>query len=250
MIVRDASGRQQLVTASGQARVSVGNSDVDGVVVTVGSGVEVPGHLRLDGQAGATTTTLDRLNVQLTPSSGGAIGTNVQPPQTSRTNTDGSFTIQNVLPGEYRIGVAPLPAGFYIKDARIGGHDLLSEPLNISASFSGSLEVVVSAGASQLEGTVTGEDLQPVAGIQAVLIPDQHRDRVDLYKIALSDQNGRFHMQGIAPGNYKVFAWRGIDQFAWFDPDLMKRYEQKGQPVIVREASRETVQVKIIPAEQ
>ena len=109
---------------------------------------------------------------------------------------------------------------------------------------------MVSAGASQLEGTVTGEDLQPVAGIQAVLIPDQHRDRVDLYKIALSDQNGRFHMQGIAPGNYKVFAWRGIDQFAWFDPDLMKRYEQKGQPVIVREASRETVQVKIIPAEQ
>ena len=251
VIVRDASGRQQLVTASGQARVSVGNSDVDGVVVTVGSGVEVPGHLRLDGQAGGTAQTLDRWNVQLTPSSGGAIGTtNVQPPQTSRTNTDGSFTIQNVLPGEYRIGVAPLPAGFYIKDARIGGHDLLSEPLNISASFSGSLEVVVSAGASQLDGTVTGEDLQPVAGIQAVLIPDQHRDRVDLYKIALSDQNGRFHMQGIAPGNYKVFAWRGIDQFAWFDPDLMKRYEQKGQPVIVREASRETVQVKIIPAEQ
>ena len=249
VIVASLGGRQ-LVTATGRARVSVGNSDVDGVVVTLGSAVDVPGHLRLDGQAGATAPTLDRLNVQLTPFSGGTIGTDVQPPQPSRPNTDGSFTIQNVLPGEYRIGVASLPAGFYIKDARIGGHDLFSEPLNVSASFSGSLEVVVSAGASQLDGTVTGEDLQPVAGIQAVLIPDQHRDRVDLYKTALSDQNGRFRMQGIVPGNYKVFAWRGIDQFAWFDADLMKRYEQKGQPVVIREASRETVQVKIIPAEQ
>jgi hypothetical protein len=249
VIFTDASGRRQLVTATGRAPVSVGNSDVDGVVVTVGSGVEVSGQLRLDGQTGATVTTLDRLNVQLTPISGGAIGTDIQAPQPSRANIDGSFAIQNVLPGEYRIGVAPLAPGFYIKEARIGQNDLLSEPLNVSASFSGSLEVVIRANAGQLDGTVVGEDLQPLAGIQAVLIPDEHRERVDLYKTALSDQNGRFHMQGIVPGNYRIFAWQSIDQFRWFDPDVVKRYEQKGQPVLVREASRETVQAKIIPDE-
>jgi hypothetical protein len=50
------------------------------------------------------------------------------------------------------------------------------------------------------------------------LIPDRNRDRRDVYKIVVSDQNGHFNMLGVAPGDYKLFAWEDIEPFSYNDP--------------------------------
>jgi len=48
----------------------------------------------------------------------------------------------------------------------------------------------------------------------------------------------------------KIFAWEDLDQFAYFDPDILRRYEAQGKMVTVSESSKLTVQVKVIPAGQ
>jgi hypothetical protein len=83
-----------------------------------------------------------------------------------------------------------------------------------------------------------------------VLIPDQHRDRVDLYKTAVTDPSGRFTIRGITPGEYKIFAWEALEQFAYFDPDLLRKYETQGKAVQISESDKETADVKLIPAAQ
>ena len=88
----------------------------------------------------------------------------------------------------------------------------------------------------------------PESGIQAVLIPDRFRDRFDLYKTAVTDENGQFTMRGITPGDYRLFAWEGIEQFAYFDLDFVRQFEQKSQPVRIPESSKVNINVKIIPA--
>ena len=87
-----------------------------------------------------------------------------------------------------------------------------------------------------------------VRGNQVVLIPDQGRDRSELYKTSVSDQNGRFTFRGIAPGGYRVYAWEVIKANAWYDRDLLSQYEALGKPVRIQESSKETVDLKIIPA--
>jgi hypothetical protein len=156
-----------------------------------------------------------------------------------------------VLPGEYRVQVAGLQADFYIKEVRFGSQDVLNTPLNFSgAGVPATLDVVVSTRISRIEGTITDDKSQAVRGVQAVLLPDQHRDRPDLFRNVTTDQNGRFLMEGVAPGDYKVFAWEALEQFAYYDPDFVRRYEQRGHPVNVSEASSQTVQVRLIPAGQ
>jgi hypothetical protein len=87
-----------------------------------------------------------------------------------------------------------------------------------------------------------------VSGIQVVLIPDRQRDRTDLYKRGTSDQNGRFVMHTISPGDYKLFAWEDTDPFAYRDSDFMRKYEDLGTRVQVSEFSKLSVEAKIIPA--
>src|SRR5207237_5838544 len=126
----------------------------------------------------------------------------------------GMFTLDSVLPGEYRVQVAGLQADFYVKEVRFGAQDVLNKPLNLSPSGAGTLDIVVSTRVSRIGGTITDERSQPVPGVQALLVPDQYRDRPDLFRNVTTDSNGRFLMEGVAPGDYKVFAWETMEQFA------------------------------------
>jgi hypothetical protein len=39
-------------------------------------------------------------------------------------------------------------------------------------------------------------------------------------KLTYSDLNGRFQLNGIAPGMYRVFTWENVDKGAWQIPTL------------------------------
>jgi len=69
-----------------------------------------------------------------------------------------------------------------------------------------------------------------------------------VYKIAQTDQNGHFVLIGIAPGDYKLFAWEDIEPYSYFDPDVLKQFEDKGKPVHVVDSTKDTVELTLIPA--
>ena len=143
--------------------------------------------------------------------------------------------------------LSQLPPDLYVKEGRFNQADVLNKPLQFSGSASSPLEIVLSARAGQLEGTVTDDNRQPVVDTSVVLIPDQNRDRVDLYKSSVSDQNGLFIIRGITPGEYKVFAWEALEPFAYFDADVLRRFEMQGKSVRIAESDRLTTDIRLIP---
>jgi Carboxypeptidase regulatory-like domain len=232
----------------GTASVTVSNSDVENVALTIMSGVTIPGRLVLEAEPLTKLATLDRMRVQLSFTDGVTPLGRPQP-QAQPINADGTFRVDNVMPDQYRVNVAFLPPDVYVKEIRFDQEDVLNKPLLFSGSVSTPIDVVLSAKAGELQGTITN-DKQALPGIQAVLVPDQHRDRIDLFKTAITDQTGRFTIRGIPPGDYKVFAWEAIEQFAYFDPELLRRFEAQGKPVRVLESDKQTIEVKVIPGTQ
>jgi hypothetical protein len=165
---------------------------------------------------------------------------------------DGTFRMNNIPPGDYRLEVTTgifrrLGGQGYIKEARFEGSDVLGSPLRFSGS--GSLDIVIAMGGGKLDGVVTDARSQPVAGAQVVLVPDRARFRSDLYHTIRTDRSGRFSLAPVAPGDYKVFAWESIEEFSWFDPDVLTRYESRSRTAHVAETSNETIDVRIIPTE-
>ena len=231
------------------ASVTVSGSDIENVVLTIVPSISLPGRFSLDGPDLSTLTALDRVRVQLRPSVDGIPSTSflTSQPQPQAVNTDGTFKVDNVSPGEYRVSVSALPPGYYVKEARLDQTDVLDQPMRFSGTVSGPLDVVVSANGGQIEGTVVNDKQKTMPGIQAVLIPARGINRIDLYKTTATDDNGRFTMRGITPGDYKIFAWEALEQNAWFDSDLLRQFEQRGKFMQIAEGAKEVVEVKVIP---
>jgi len=183
-------------------------------------------------------------------------------------NADGTFRLSNITPGDYRIEISGFPVNVssggvatgtqfvatlqgngYLKEARLDGADVLSSPLHFSGTTSTGLDILVGLGGGQINGTVTDVRSQPVPGTRVVIVPDRARHRADLYRTSMTDANGRFSMSSVPPGDYKVFAWETIDEYAWFDPDFLGRFEAAGRAVRVVESAAQAVEVRIIPAE-
>jgi hypothetical protein len=169
-----------------------------------------------------------------------------QNPSATSDNT-GKFRLAAEREGSYRVRVSGLPQGFYVKEARLNETDVLSDGSRFSAS--GTLSIVISEGAAQVDGHVINEQNKAVAGIEAVLIPDDHRNRAELFKRAVTDEQGQFSFTSVAPGNYRVFSWENIEPNSWFDESVVKKFEEKGKRVRAGESSHVTIEVRQIPEE-
>jgi hypothetical protein len=198
--------------------------------------------------------TLERLRILLQPLRRMGNRSGFIPASASLTAGDGNFKLTNVSPGDYRLIInAPFrpnaaggaPVSIYIKEARFEGADALNSPIRVAGLVAGSLDIVVGVGGGQVSGIVADERAAPVPVTQVVLIPDR-RDRTDLYKTVVSDDNGRFVFNGVPPGEYKVFSWDAVEANGWFDPDFMERHESKGRAAHVTDQATENVDVKII----
>jgi beta-lactamase regulating signal transducer with metallopeptidase domain/5-hydroxyisourate hydrolase-like protein (transthyretin family) len=233
------------VMASGSTPITVTNADVSGVVVNIIPTLTIKGKLSMDGssQAGDLTS----LRVQLRPSTNAVITSDTLLPRITPVAADGTFTLNGVTPGEYQFAMSPVPVNYYVKELRFGGTGALNTPINIPPGASETLEVVLSSQVAQVEGTVSDDKGQPAQGVQVVLVPEAHRDRSELFRAVTTGPNGQFTIRGVAPGDYKVFAWESIEAYAYFDPELLKRDEAKGQRIKIQDSDKAAVTVKMIP---
>jgi hypothetical protein len=111
------------------------------------------------------------------------------------------------------------------------------------------LDILVSANTGMLDGFVVDERQNPSANTQVVLVPDPtKRHRPDLYRTINTDESGKFRVEGVPPGDYKVFAWEDVETGAWQDPDFLLRYEDTGRTVRIPESGQSTVELRVIPA--
>ena len=256
-----------VLQASGLLPVNVVSSDVDGLMIPVVSAGTIPGHVRVEGQSPAQLA-IDRLVVRLIPvganaqtSLSGTMATMLNQNLPTVVGVDGRFQIQNAFPGEYRIEFAGFPVGpgpqyvgsmlvanAYIKDARLDGIDALNAPIRFSGSINSGLEITLAFGRGRVETTVMDVQSQPVRTARVVAVPVV-RFRTDLYRALSTDEDGRSGFN-IPPGDYKFFAWESVEEFGWFDPDLLARSEVRGTSVHVSESTTQTVNVQISPADR
>ena len=105
---------------------------------------------------------------------------------------------------------------------------------------------MLGADAGQIEGVVTNDKSEPCDSVTVTLIPaGAHRSR-PFYKFPTTDTSGKFTINGIAPGTYKLLAWDNVDNNAvMYDPDFLRPYEAAAQTVEVLPAGKQTLDLKL-----
>ena len=224
---------------SGRQAVEAGSSDVDGVELLLGPGSEVKGLVRIEGKADFSVT---GLQVQLNPREQTQMSA-----QPATVQADGSFTLEHVADGPYLVSLCCPPPNSYLKAARWGTEDALSDGLNLNqAQASGSLELVLSPAGAQIEGVVLNDE-KPANSAVVVLVPDANRrSQMGQYPVTGISPEGRFTFTSIPPGEYTLFAWDKADNGAYMDPEFLHPYEKSGRAVHAEEGSKLSVQLELI----
>jgi len=244
----NAVARQDGQQFSTRLRIEVGDAGLENLSIPLKAGVAVPGKIFLDGVP-PNGFLMNRLRVNLVPTEEGPMGgANVGNNQVAE---DGSFTLQNVSPMEYRVRVNGLPSGAYVNAGRIGSEDALNAPFYISGDQQVTLQLQIGFSAGRVQGTVTDGRNSPYQGAMATLIPDEpRRQRLELYFSTSTDQFGKFNFDSVPPGSYKLFAWEDIPSGAHQDPDYIRRFEDRGRPVKVDPGASVDTQVPVISPRQ
>jgi hypothetical protein len=232
-------GKRQLY---GRIPVEVDNGNLDGVTLVLDTPITLVGRFRVEGSDPFDFT---HLGLWLQPIGSTMVG------GSPKVKADGTFVVENVYDGNYRLHILGFPVPYYVKSAREGGSDVLESGLTISRSQPPSrLEIVLSPDGGRVDGAVSKEH-NPVRGAWVVLVPDPpHRDREETYGMTTTDAFGRFSLLGLPPGDFKLFAWELVQGKNYTDPDFFKTFEDRGTPVHIGEAQEQQVQLEVITSEE
>jgi protocatechuate 3,4-dioxygenase beta subunit len=169
---------------------------------------------------------------------------------TARVSGDGSFTLKGLSPNTYVLTFGELPEGYYLKAAKIGEVDVLEKDAELSGPPGAPLLLTLSAKAGAIAGAVKDENGGAAGGAIVALVPEGagRREQARLYHTKTTDQYGRFKLTGLAPGDYRLFAFSQLDGGALRDPEFLKPIESKGVRVTVREGGSENADINLIPS--
>ena len=223
-----------------QQEIAVGNADVEGLTITLGEGVNIPGRVAWDG-----TPKLERQGFAIA-----ATSTEIEqfPGTNAEVDDNNQFTLKDVHDGEFRLDAWGISKDCYIKEVRYSDTVVPDATIRVAKGAVGSLEITLSSRGAHVQGTVLNEDALPAVGAWAVAIPDKKTRRASYS--ANTDQYGHFEVRGLPPGKYKLFSWAGVQQGAWEDPEFLKEYEAKATVLEVDEGDTKTVELKLIPVKE
>jgi Carboxypeptidase regulatory-like domain len=222
--------------------------DLNNVRLALQTGTNVNGRISIDG-----TLSTDESRSLLSKTSIHLLSfpyINQLSPIPAPVDSEGVFHLTNVVPGTYRVILdAPqMPRDFYVKAGRYGTADVVSGLLHVDAEERLPMEIVLGTAMGNIEARVTNTSGAPASSATAVLIPDApFRERIDLFRDAITDEAGKVQIERVIPGNYKLFAWEEVESGEWWDPEFMKTQEARGTPVRISEGSRESVEIRSLP---
>lgn len=125
-----------------------------------------------------------------------------------QTNEDGSFVLEDIPPGKYKLSLENLPHATYVKTIRYGGQQVQDKTIDTSNGTSSTIDIVLGRGAVSISGVLVDSDGHPVAGGAVALRQDP--DPLDI-QVTTSGQQGNFSFTNLAPGVYLILGLEDVD---------------------------------------
>ncbi len=236
-------GRSGDALSRARQEISVAQDNASGVVLKLGTGWELRGSVRVEGDAAPAN--LNAINFVFADEDSGMMMMSGPPSATPK--DDGSVTFKDVGPERYRLRAWNLPEGYYVKSARVGSANMSEGTVDMSTVQGATIEILLSPKGAVAEGMVKNDKDEPVTTGTVVLVPEAaKRSNHELFKQAGLDQYGHYKISGIPPGTYSVYAFQGVEPGIWEDPDYLRTIEKDGVSVKLEESGHETNDLKVI----
>lgn len=207
----------------------VGPGGLDEFTLALEAPVEVKGTVRLEGEGAPKYT------VRLSPA-----GNDLFPVKPHAvTKEDGTFVLSAVPVGLWNVDAQPVPRGGYLKSVRLGEEDVTNKDLNIAKGGNQPLNIVISTKGATLDGEVDIPETHVGLEASVLLAPEgELRGVSSRYILRGINMEGEFHMEGIPPGSYRIYAFAELNHRAYQDPEFLKPFAEHGVAIEIKEGER------------
>jgi hypothetical protein len=222
--------------------ISVQESDVTGVALTLERGMQVSGHVMFDVRE-RTTTSVGMIGVLLTSTDADRNYAGI-----GEVNAEGRFTIQDVMPGTYRVSIFN-EQRWYLQSGRIGGVDLLDEPIEVRPHRNiDDATLTVTDRPSGLEGTVRSSNGAPALDCTIVVFAEDARSWTPHSRRIVSTRpstDGRFTVPALPSGAYYITAVTDWDLRNVRDPALLRLLIASSRSIQIRDGETVTTSLTL-----
>ncbi len=230
----------------GELHLNVAAS-VENLHLVLGPAISIPVSVRMESRASSSQGAAGA-GIQAAPIAVRLISSDPTTAESYSTIVRGgpgaySLVLQNVEPGKYSVDLIAHGA-WYVQSAQYGQTNLLNDDLTIaSAGQSYPMEIVLRDDGATLTGTVRTSD-GTYAEATVVAVPEPASKVAPRVAYAFA-QNG-FTFNGLAPGEYLIYAFDYAEGIEYSNPDVLQTYASQAAHVTLSANQKTQVALDLI----
>jgi protocatechuate 3,4-dioxygenase beta subunit len=232
--------------AAAFVEVRVTDADVDGIVLSLKSTVDVAGRVIAE-EAGAALPRSEGSGLMITARlpDEHLPGTGSQ--QIVLARDDRTFTIEGIF-GPRLVHVRNEPRGWYVKSIRYGDREIIDTAVDFKAGADApALEVVLSSRGASVNGTVIGNDGAPVPRAMVYLLRLSGPRGISVAASERATATGSFTIGPARGGDYAVVALPSTSEvLESASQDRLSRLAAEGERLTLSDLDERSVRVSLI----
>jgi len=230
--------------------VSVSDTDVHGLALTLREGLTVSGKLEFSGsRPRPDVQRLAQSQIMIEPADGRQLEYDQGPP--SRVQSDGRFTTTGRLPGRYFIRPGGVAGGWSLQSITANGIDVTDSPIDLSTSSVSNVVITFTDLTQDLRGTVTGipQGAEPPG---VVVFPADSNawknfgvNPTRMRMTRASGPGGQFGTGSLPPGDYYMVAIPDEYSGEWQDPAYLELLARAATRFSLTPGERKTLDITV-----
>jgi hypothetical protein len=201
-----------------QQPITIGGGDITDLVVALASGATISGTIAI--QSSQAPPDPSQVRITAPAADPNAFTNNAG----ARVEKDGRFTFDGVPGGPHFIRASGV-RGWTLKSVTIGGREMIDTPIEVrSGEAITGVTLTFTDKLTQVSGTVTNDQGTPVADYTVLAFPTDAtlwRPQSRQIMTTRPDQNGKYQLRGLPPGEYYMAVVDPAVQGEWFEPAFL-----------------------------
>jgi hypothetical protein len=229
------------------ASVNVAGEDISGLVVVGTRGAKASGKITFDG--GTAPEGVSTIRLMAGPTDAENVGPMMAAFGNSSVKDDGTFTMDGLVGGRM-FRVVNGPKGWFLKRVTINGEDITDKGMEFKPGEDVSdIAIEMTNKTTSITGSVNDDKGQALKNYTVVVFAeDQQKWTLPGNRWTTSsrpDQEGRFKVNNLPPGNYYAIAVDFVAQGEWSDPEWLARASKKATRFTLDEGGAKTLDLKL-----